>query len=201
MLRSIFTIFCFLIFPFWGNSQGLVELDEFLISEYNGRVFIEFQIPSGYTCDGISILRTGMKSDSIVEIGRIPGICGSPDESIRYNFIDENPVKNSQNQYQLAFGKLGFSNPASIFVFDFSQSHHQVWTNLATGDVQIWFSNQNHEVHHLKILSSNGTTLQSQTTNEGVFRNLIGRLPTGIFLFSIQSEKGGKFLTGKIFIP
>ncbi len=78
----------------------------FSLFENNGKVYLNWSIVSGSTCNGIQIYRS---TDSVMftQVGNIPGICGSSSSAISYNFIDDNPVKNKVNYYRLELGNNG----------------------------------------------------------------------------------------------
>ena len=97
-----------------------ITLDNFSISELDGKVYADITLGAGNTCNGIKLLRA---TDTInfQEIVNVEGVCGNSSTSTNYNLIDENPILNAINFYKVLFGIDNYSETYEILILGF---HH-----------------------------------------------------------------------------
>ena len=173
-------------------------LDNFTVFENNGKVYLNWTIISGSTCNGIQIYRS---TDSInyIQVGSIAGICGSSSTAVNYNFTDNNPEKNKINYYRLELGSNGSSEILSVEIIDI-ESGYQIRPNPVIGKAKIYFDNNTKLQHQLFIYNLNGFQIFSSTTKEDFFELNTETFLTGIYLFTISTEGNFPKATGKLMV-
>ena len=179
-------------------QDGRIQL-RFSATETNGKVFLDWTMNFGQTCNGIDITRS---SDSLnfTSIGSILGICGSPTDTVRYSFVDESPLPNQTNHYRLSLGNLGPSQVVSIEVINLEGSSTQVRPNPITSIGQIFFSNERRRPHTLEIVSYNGQVKERLISREEFFRIDGALLNQGVHVFRILDEDSEVVSTGKLVV-
>jgi hypothetical protein len=191
--------FIFLLFIWQLKLSGQVNLDYFTASEEQNSVLLKWSVSAGNTCNGISITRS---SDGFffTEIGRIDGVCGSPDVSVPYSFIDESPLANQINFYKLELGIADFSEVISIEYNEKNSDGYQLRPNPASGDTRLYFSNSSFEAYELRIYNSAGKQVDSYTTREAFIEIQSQNYGAGLYLFVLRSDQNtikGKFIVFK----
>ncbi len=178
------------------SGQENTILDSFNAADNNGTVFLKWVISSGSTCDGINIFRS---SDTIgfIQIGRIEGICGSPDTPQPFSFTDENPLKNQINYYRLELGYSGYSEIISIELISLNNRDHQVRPNPVVNGAKIYFENDESKPHILLVFDLNGRIIDEQSNSQAYFSINTSSLPGGLYLFSISGTESNQIIKGK----
>lgn len=174
-------------------------LDEFTITEGDNRVYISCIVSAGKTCKGINVLRSE-DSLNFSSIARIDGTCGSVSSSVRYNFVDENPIKNKRSFYILQLGVAEKTNVLSIYITDTKQEKFIINPNPASGRVQILFENKHKTTTHFYLLNYEGKKILSATTIDNVLELDIPYLQSGIYPFVIYNEWDNHKSFGKLVI-
>lgn len=174
-------------------------LDNFILVENNGRVYLNWTIVSGSTCSGIQIFRS-VDSISYSQIGSIAGICGSSSSAKNYNFTDENPQINKINFYRLELGGNGTSQVLSVEIIDISAGGYQIRPNPVVGNSKIYFNNNTRLEHQLLIYNLNGTQVFSSITMKDFFELNSAAFSSGIYIFTIASQGNLPKVLGKIMI-
>lgn len=176
--------------------KGQVTLDYFDAKEDDQRIFLKWAVSEGQTCNGITITRS---SDGYFfqEIGRIEGVCGSPDVSVPYSFLDESPLKNQLNYYKLELGVSDFSEVISIEYNEKNEEGYQIRPNPVRDYTTIYFDNPNFEYVELMIFDSFGKHLENFTTKSNAIdidvRSYASEMHFFILLKQDQTIRG-KFL-------
>lgn len=179
-------------------SQETV-LDRLSATESNGKVFLEWVISAGNTCQGIRILRS-VDSLEFNQIGDIGGVCGSLTIPQRYTFTDLEPFKNVINYYRLDLGGIGLSKIVSAKVIDLGANGNQVIPNPIVSESKIYFSNPAKTETQLIIYQLNGTILSKEITRESFFTVRATELKPGIYIFSISIPGSQEFTKGKFVV-
>ena len=180
-------------------AQEATILDNFTVSENNGKIFLRWVITSGSTCDGTKIFRS-TDNLTFTKIGEISGVCGSSSFAKPYDFIDENPENNLKNHYRLELGNNGYSKVVSLEITDLQNGGYQVRPNPVTSQAKIYFKNKNYENHQLKIHNQNGSFVSSSNTNDDCFDFDATKLQAGIYIFTISKSGKPDKLSGKIVV-
>ena len=103
-----------LFFSVFAWGQDVTFVSSFELLEVHDGIFINWQIDSGYTCQGVDILRSEDGVD-FEEIGHISGVCGSLSKPVAYSFLDEHPISNSNNHYRLKLNGHGFTEILNLY--------------------------------------------------------------------------------------
>jgi hypothetical protein len=169
------------------QAQELPYLNTFSATEANGKVYLNWVIASGNTCDGVRVFRSadGINFD---QIGEIAGICGSPYSAVSYEFWDTLPLLNTTSYYKLELGNLGFSLVESLKVFDFSAKNYQLIPHPFVHGGTIAFDNPSFEVARLRIFNLNGRLIWEDEQNGREFQIPDSSLEAGLYVFEIVSS-------------
>jgi len=183
------------------NSQNIkaqeVELDYFEANQNQEQVLLKWAISKGSVCNGITITRS---SDSLYfeTIGRIEGVCGSPDFQQPYSFVDEAPLKNKINYYKLELGISDFSEVISIKTIDKNGKAYQVIPNPIQEQGRIYFDNPYYENHQIDIYNINGSLVNTMIGHQNYFGIEAHLYSTGLYIFHITTPE--KTIKGKFII-
>ena len=179
-------------------SQNNPILDNFSITQNNGKVYLNWIIKSGSTCNGIQIFRSANNS-SFKEIGNIAGICGSVSSVTPYNFVDQNPEKNTINFYRLELGNNGTSQTLSIEIIDIEKEGSQVRPNPVYNEAKIYFNNNTKELNYLSVYNLSDKLIDELSSKENFFEINSTNYSNGIYFFKIINKEKiiiskGKFI-------
>jgi hypothetical protein len=179
------------LLAFVGISKGMAQTEieyRFSASLENGQTYMRIVIEAGSTCNGIFIERS-VDSVSFEEIGAIPGICGSSDADVPYDFTDSSPVANHRNYYRIRFGDNGFSEVLSVLYIALSK-HYKVIPNPARANVMLHFSNPSNAYYTLSVFNSDGRmVLNPGGTNTEMLPFSVHELLAGTYFFMLSSNK------------
>jgi hypothetical protein len=177
------------------SAQLNPSLDNYSISQSNGQVYIYWVLSAGFTCDGIRVFR-GADSLMFHQVGRIPGICGSPDFAVAFDFTDSNPVLNAVNYYRLELGNFGFTSVIAIYVVDFKDKGYLLFPNPAHAEVKIEFENPGFSNHKLEVFNLNGGLVYQAESNETNFVLNTINWRAGMYVFIIVDELNERVIRG-----
>jgi hypothetical protein len=186
MIRNLIFLGSFaLLFGFQLKAQTADQfLNDFLVVQIDDHVFIRWTIKAGNTCSGTRIEHS---SDGIAfrKIGEIPGICGSPDVSVTYDFTDSMPLPNRKNYYRLEMGVLGLSSPAMVEVVFLNEEGYSIQPNPVTGQSKFVFDNDGGEEHEFCLIDTYGRQVMAIITSEASI--IIDRqlLAPGTYVFKL----------------
>lgn len=200
LIRLTVFFFIFLsIFYLRGQNDEHPFLSFFKVDVVNDHVLIDFEMKSGATCFGINLYRS---EDSVIfkKIDEIPGVCGSPDEPIRYSFADNNPPKNKLIYYQLEFGADGVSSIQSVEVIELLADNYAIRPNPVVDISFLFFENASKEKVEVFFYSSHGKFLFKSYTNERFFSIHSNNFNTGVVLFRLRFLSSQKIVVGKFVI-
>ncbi len=191
-------LFCSLIFFSSSNvyAQRSLILDNFDARDYLGKVYLNWTISSGSTCNGIQIYRS-IDKINYEKIGDIPGVCGNNSTAQAYSFIDENPIKNKFNYYFIQLGGNGNSEVLTVQIIDLKSNGYKVSPNPVVGESKIYFSNNKNSYFQLTLFNQFGVNVKIVETMSDYFELDSSLLPSGYYFFSIangeleERTKGG----------
>ncbi len=196
--RSV-TLSFWALFALTSQAQdGIVQL-QFSAIEVSGKVFLDWTMNFGQTCNGIDITRS-TDNLNFSPVGNIQGICGSPTDTVSYSFIDESPIPNQVNYYRLLMGNLGPSQTISVEIINLQGTGYQVRPNPIVEEGRIYFDNDRSEVHRLTLNSTNGSALRQLTTRNDFFELNTSDLPAGIYIFRIETDDGSIKVASKLVV-
>lgn len=198
MRKINFNICCVLLITVTsGFSQSDSILDNFTVFENNGKVYLNWIIKSGRTCNGTQIFRS---TDSLqfLKIGSIAGVCGSSTEPVPYNFTDDNPITNSVNYYRLELGSYGTSHVLSVEIIDIANDGYQIRPNPASTKTRIYFDNNSKQLHHFSLFNVNGFYCTSLISKDDYLDFDVSNLQNGIYFFTILNSENILKAKGKL---
>lgn len=197
-MKSI-AVLLFTFIGFNSISQNEDVISSFTATEFNGKVLLTFSINSGFTCNGVTILRS-LDSINFTSIGSIEGICGSSQELINYDFTDISPFKNAVNYYRLSLGGVGFSWIISAEVIDMGLNNSLIRPNPISETTEFFFDNENKAFVVLEIFSSEGMLVHTESTNEQKIIIRKSDYNAGTYFYSIHSDGVKSEVTGKFIV-
>ena len=174
-------------------------LDNFSVFENNGKVFLNWAITLGSTCNGIQIYRSA-DNTNFIKIGDIAGICGSSSSPTPYNFTDNNPEKNKINCYRLELGGNGSSEILSLEIIDIASGGFQIRPNPVSTEAKIYFDNNKKQEHQFMLYNMSGISVLTTTTKEDFFLLNSVLLQSGIYLFTISTNENLPTIQGKLLV-
>ncbi|PKO97870.1 MAG: hypothetical protein CVU14_09065 [Bacteroidetes bacterium HGW-Bacteroidetes-9] len=198
-LKYLLTTLLLNIVVIFSFAQDYNILDKFIATESNGKVFLNWVITSGQTCDGINILRS-TNNINFIQIGEIPGVCGSSTTPQPYSFVDENPVFNSVNYYYLELGTTGYSEILEVEIIDTRIGGYQIRPNPVIDKAQIYIDNKKSENHELWLYNLSGAHISTLNTNNEYFEFDAANLSSGIYIFAIINLATSSITKGKIVV-
>ncbi|MBT5402827.1 MAG: hypothetical protein HOL28_05215 [Crocinitomicaceae bacterium] len=198
LIRKYF-IWCVLLLQVgFSSAQGEIVAN-FRLASTGNEVLLSWDITSGNTCDGISVLKS---SDGInFQLTHfISGICGSILEPIPYTYLDENP-ESGWNFYKIQPGFFDESKILSIEIIDIEKNGHVVRPQPVTDQARIYFNNSTNKEHTIAIYTAAGNLVFKELTILNFFQVTANQLPKGHLFFAIYSTNEGLYNTaGKLFI-
>lgn len=174
-----------------------VELDYFEANQSQEQVLLKWAISKGSICNGITITRS---SDSLYfeTIGRIEGVCGSPDFQQPYSFVDKNPLKNQLNYYKLELGINDFSEIISIYHLPSNEQAYQIIPHPINSNGRIYFDNTENKRWELNVYNINGQIIYQSSSRENYFAIETGHLSSGMLFFQLSTSD--ELIKGKLLI-
>jgi hypothetical protein len=197
--RTYFLAFLLLITAKSLISQQVATLDKFSVYESNGKVYLNWVISAGSTCNGTKILRS-TDTLNFTEIGSITGVCGNITTPQPYSFTDENPVKNAFNFYKLLLGENGKSGIISIEVINIGPAVYQVRPQPVTNISRLYFSNPQQQQFELRVYNLSGKLVLSQYTTNKFFELSSNLSGNGLFVFIIRSQDNKSLIQGRFLV-
>ncbi|MBU2649391.1 MAG: T9SS type A sorting domain-containing protein [Bacteroidetes bacterium] len=188
------------IFSFSGGFSQ--EADQFLSGFFavqnDEGIFLRWTIQAGNTCDGTRIQRF-KEGTGFENIGEIPGVCGSPDISVSYDFTDNEPLPNKTNIYRLEMGALGNSSPITIDYYILGETGYLLQPNPVYGRSVLTFENPQNENAVLLLFDVSGRRVLELETQDNQFILEREWLKNGFYLFNIFIE-GQSIVSGKVVV-
>lgn len=187
-----YSIIMLILLSFQVRSQ--VTLDYFEANEDGTSIFLKWAVSQGQTCNGIDITRS---SDGLFFeiIGRIEGVCGSPDVAVPYSFLDESPLKNQMNYYKLELGTSDFSEIISIEYNEKNEEGYQIRPNPVKDFTTIYFDNPNFDEVTLLVFDSFGRQVDEYSSKSSFIEIEVSNLTSGMYFFLL--EKPNETIVGK----
>ncbi|MBK9477393.1 MAG: T9SS type A sorting domain-containing protein [Bacteroidetes bacterium] len=199
-LRQILILVIFLVGTVKiAFSQRSPILGQFSISTTDGKVFLNWSIVSGATCNGIQIYRSADTSN-FSQIGEIPGVCGSASFEQFYNYTDYHPLKNQLNYYRLELGSLEYSQTVSIEVIDIEYGGYQIRPQPANTAAKIYFENNNKQEYDFSLFDLKGQKLLTASGKEDYFALNTTDVQSGLYFFTISNPGKPQVIKGKLMV-
>ncbi|GAB5539319.1 MAG: hypothetical protein Salg2KO_14220 [Salibacteraceae bacterium] len=174
-------------------------LQNFNAFALSNSVELSWTIKKGNTCDGINILRSG-DSLNFVEIGNIPGICGSEEKSESYAHSDLNPIKNQRNYYRLELGLNGLSEIISKDYFKIETSPTLMFPNPTHGASKLVFQNLSRKEFEVSVFNAHGALVWHTRTAENYINIPSDSWNYGLYSIEMRSNDGGMILSQRLLV-
>ncbi|MCB9252217.1 MAG: hypothetical protein H6605_07095 [Flavobacteriales bacterium] len=201
-MKSVLRYTIKILILFLGTAQTFAQisiLESFTGFENNRKIYLNWVIETGSSCNGIRILRS-VNGIEFTEIGHIPGICGGGSSPVPFDFIDVQPVPNAINYYKLQLGAGGYSQVISFEVIDFQQNGFQIRPNPVKDHGRIYFPNFDHSPIVLKVYDSSGMLIDELFTRDEFFELYTENFITGLYYFKIFKNNTDFLLSGKFMV-
>jgi hypothetical protein len=181
-----------------SNAQETIILDGFVGVPQSQQIQLRWVISAGQTCNGIFIVRS---SDNLywVNIGDIPGVCGSSSTPVPYNFIDTSPIGNSINFYRLELGGQGYSPVVSVPFYDFSSKGYVLIPNPVHETAMLYFGTSTTETFDIAFFDASGKLVKQLSGVGGSCKVDASQLMPAIYFFVIE-RKGKSKVLGKMVV-
>jgi len=192
-------IFLIAFLPLLAYSQQAdAVLSKFFATPLNETVFLRWTITAGNTCSDTYVERS---ADGITyeRIGLIGGICGSPDQSITYEFTDTLPLINRTSYYRLELGYFGYTSPQIVTFIRYNEQGFLLAPNPFSESARLIFENTDGDERKLQMIDMQGRVVRELVTTSDEF--IIQRLDmnSGVYFFRV-SYNGQVILKGKMII-
>jgi hypothetical protein len=198
-MRVFLTIACFFLLSLSTKAQNAPMYQNFTANVKDGIVRLDFTLVTGATCNGIQIYRS-KDTLNFIEIGEIPGSCGSPTEPLPYTYIDYNPIKNAKSYYKLDFGGLLLSYFVSVEIIDLNSGKTEVRPNPSNQLAQIYFENIKRELRYIQIYNTYGQVVGSFETNENSIQVNTLSFQSGIYSFTVSNSQNAVLIQDKFVV-
>ena len=179
-------------------QQADSSLSVFLVVQQGEEVFLRWTIEAGNTCQGTRIERSD-DGLSFKEIGEIPGVCGSPNQPVSYEYADEEPLRNRTNYYRLEMGALGYTSVVAVDFVILNSEGYSLQPNPVTSTSKLLYENPDNENARICIFDSSGRQVMEYITKEDhiyIDRNL---LESGNYIFKILINNSSRTV-GKLIV-
>jgi len=179
-------------------QQADSSLSVFLVVQQGEEVFLRWTIEAGNTCQGTRIERSD-DGLSFEAIGEIPGVCGSPNQPISYDYTDEEPLRNRTNYYRLEMGALGYTSVVAVDFIILNNEGYSLQPNPVTSTSKLLYENPDNEDARICIFDSRGRQVMEYITREDhiyIDRNL---LDSGNYIFKILINNSSRTV-GKLVV-
>lgn len=197
-LRKI-SLFILLLCSAGAWAQDFATAGNFAAQERKGKVYLNWQILAGRTCNGMRIYRS---QDSIhfYQIGEIGGVCGSTSKPMPYSFVDQEPLKNKRNYYRLYLGVEEHVDTKSVEVIDIYEKAYQIRPNPMGEFGKFYFSNPAAQTYSLSLYNSLGQLSQVYESSDNYFDLDVSVLQKGLYIFKLESKENNQKLVGKMLV-
>ena len=184
------------LFALSGKAQPHALLQEFSGFQQDDRLVLRWTFRSGSLCEGTRIERSdnGLMFN---QIGEIPGICGNPETSFTYTFIDSFPKPNAINHYRLELGNYGFTSTIAVEFLNTGENGFVVLSS-GSGQTDILFQNKPGRKGKAIIYSSVGKRATEMDFQGKRISLSPGRFAAGVYLlvliFDDNTSLSGNFV-------
>lgn len=187
-------IYLLLLFSILFNSLKSFaqspRIDYFNVEKINAdAALVKWRMTAGSTCLNLEVQRS-KTNDTYTTVYAYPGVCGSSDSSILYDWIDANALPYQVSYYRIKLEEGEYSKTFRLDLdSELAQDEFIIYPNPASKYLQIKLRNEILRAYTVKIFSSKGETVFQQNYN--VFTSLkilLPSLPQGIYYLQIESK-------------
>ena len=196
---KIIPLAALLLLTFTSLAQQADEvLSKFFAVQLDETVFMRWTISAGNTCEDTHIERSA-DGISYERIGLIGGICGSPDQSVTYEFTDSVPLINRVSYYRLELGYYGYSSPQIVEIIRYNEQGFLLAPNPFSDNARLAFKNETGNEHKLIITDMQGRVVGKIITTDEEFIIQSEDLAFGKYFFQVF-QAGVLLFSGKFIV-
>ena len=161
-------------------------LSKFFAIQQDDAILLRWTITAGNTCEDTYIERS-LDGVQYERIGLISGVCGSPDQSVTYDFYDTMPAPNQLNHYRLELGLYGYTRPQSAEFIVLNNEGYSVQPNPLSDKTTIVFQNPEQEGYRFLLYNMNGKLVMDIITFNDRITLYRDGLESGMYVFRLES--------------
>lgn len=188
--RLLIILFTVITLPAFSQTPHAI-LRYFSADVVKGQVRLSWSISGGNTCSGIRIQRS-VDGGSFENIGKIDGVCGSPDVDVPYVFSDKEPVSNKINTYRLELGTQGYSDVRSVEFVLLNDDGFHLRYDMQTRSAEVFLDNALNERVDYTLYTIAGREILDGFTNSNKITLNLRPFSGQIFLLGVEI-KGRSF--------
>lgn len=170
-------------------QEADVILSQFIATPLEETVFLRWTITAGNTCQDTYVERSERPDGGFQRIGLIGGICGSPSESITYDFRDTMPMPNRTVYYRLQLGDWGFTSAKAVEYIQYNAQGYVLAPNPFRESTRLIYENPDQNEYRLVIMDAKGTIVQEIRDETGDMIVSGINLSSGMYHFRMMSEE------------
>lgn len=184
---------------FTSGAQSILQLDRFDALQKDESVYLDWILSSGSVCFGLSIQRS---TDSInfETVGQIPGICGSLNTPVQYQYLDQTPPLNQKLYYRLSYNGLGQSHIVSLLVHSFAGDKYKIYPQPVVTTSTLIFSNPKSESCTLEVYNIEGKIVATEQSSSNEFQINAEDWNSGLYQFLIRDPQSKNLIRGKFLV-
>ncbi len=184
MRLLFFIIFCVI----FKNSQANF-IESFYIKVNEEKINLEFTIRAGNLCNGIDIFRTTDTLGEYSLIGVIPGVCGNNNQSVKFEFTDENPVLNRVNYYKINFGGIIYEAKSSILFRKVVFNEIFIYPNPSFNKLNWQIENDENKLIEFKFYDMVGNEIYNLKSTENINQIEVSNWKTGVYYITFYNNQ------------
>jgi hypothetical protein len=189
---SISPLFLFLVLLLFTPTITFPQtaddiLSKFFAVQQDDEVLLRWTIIAGNTCEDTYVERS-LDGIQYERIGLISGVCGSPDQSVTYDFYDTMPAPNRINHYRLELGLYGYTQPQSTEFIVLNDLGYSIQPNPMSQMTTIIFRNPAEEEFRFLLFDMNGKSVMDFITYEDRITLYREEFNSGVYVFKLESE-------------
>lgn len=189
-LRSMRGVLCglALLIPFGAQAQEHPYIQEYVLQEQDGGIYVSWTIEGGSTCDGLEVQRS-LDSLQFTTIHRIDGICGDPAVPRHYDLFDTDPPELTRAFYRIMLGFDGYSSVKAIRYSGLIRSDQRFFPNPVSDLAVLVLNLPRAGRVDLEIFDVHGCLVYARAGESGPqFTMDLGALPSGTYTYVASGE-------------
>lgn len=169
-------------------AQTNQAMSDFSVKQTKNSIHISWTIKAGYSCSDVNV-EHATDSINFYSIFKYPGVCGGIIQDRTYNFLHENPMKNSKNYYRMNLGFFGHSEILPIHFSDYGIMGFSIQPNPIDGTGRIKFSNLEGASYNFEVFNSRGVLVEFQEIFNEEIEIKVSKFNSGIYFFRLYSNQ------------
>lgn len=177
------------------TAQEHPYLQEYLLTELDGAIRVEWTIQGGSTCNGQDIERS-VDGTNFNTVHRIEGLCGDPTYALPFQWVDREPPELTTVYYRIKLGFDGYSSIKPIFYGQLTETDQRFYPSPTFGDATLLLNVSATVPVELRIWDSHGRLVLARNGLYGPSIPLaLHALPQGAY--SYRADAQGRLFNGR----